>query len=359
LHSFAGILTVSFRYPMAALLSPRLVRLALALALLVTLVGAAVRSHQSATPVQAAQTWEVQVGYDDMQSLISTQAYFPNPLTVNAGVTVVWRFAGFHTVTFYGNETPLPLIGPGPNSGELALGPAFFPMGPQGSNATYDGTGRASSGTPPEGGPQDQPFTYSLTFTKPGLYGYMCTLHPGMRGEVLVQPAGAPLPETPAQAKARGQATIGALVGMMRSGLEGMRPTSLGSVHLTYAGLGDAFGVSALRFMPGDVTVRRGETVIWGFADPFEIHTVTFTSGQPDPAFIDVRPQPQGPPILAIPANVAGPVGGTTYTGQGYVNSGILAYGGSYALAFDAPPGQYEYLCSVHPFMRGTVTVTE
>lgn len=339
--------------------SPRLLRLILALALLATAASAAVRSHQGATPAQAAQTWEVQVGYDDEPSFISTQAYFPNPLTINAGDTVVWRFAGFHTVTFNGNEPPLPLLGPGPNPGELALGPAFFPAGPQGSNATYDGTGIASSGTPPEGGPQDQPFTYTLTFTKPGLYGYVCTLHPGMRGEVLVQQAGAPLPETPAQARARGQATIGALVGIMRSGIERTRPVSLASTHLAYAGLGDAFGVSALRFLPGDITVRRSDTVLWSFADPFEVHTVTFTSGQPDPAFIDVRPQPQGPPILAIPANVAGPVGGTSYTGQGYVNSGVLPYGGSYALTFDAPPGKYEYLCIVHPFMRGTVTVTE
>lgn len=342
-----------------AAFSPRLLRLILALALLAAVASAAMRSHQGATPAQAAQTWEVQVGYDDEPGLISTQAYFPNPLTINAGDTVVWRFAGFHTVTFNGNEPPLPLLGPGPNPGELALGPAFFPAGPQGPNATYNGTGYASSGTPPEGGPQDQPFTYNLTFTKPGLYGYVCTLHPGMRGEVLVQPAGAPLPETPAQAKARGQATIGALVGIMRSGIERTRPASLGPVHLAYAGLGDAFGVSALRFLPGDITVRRGDTVVWSVADPFEIHTVTFTSGQPDPAFIDVRPQPQGPPILAIPANVAGPVGGTSYTGQGYVNSGVLPYGGSYALTFDAPPGKYEYLCIVHPFMRATVTVTE
>jgi len=342
-----------------AAFSPRLIRLVLALALLAAVASVAVRSHQVATPAQAAQYWEVQVGYDDMQSFISTQAFFPNPLTINAGDTVNWRFAGFHTVTFYGNETPLPLIVPGANPGELAVGAAFFPIGPQGPNAVYDGTGRASSGTPPEGGPPDQPFTYSLTFTRPGLYGYICTLHPGMRGEVLVQPAGAPLPETPVQAKARGQATIGALVGMMRSDLEGTRPTSLGSVHLAYAGLGDAFGVSALRFLPGDVTVRRGDTVIWSFADPFEIHTVTFTSGQPDPTFLDVRPQPQGPPILAVPANVARPVGGTSYLGQGSVNSGIRSYGGSYALTFDAPPGRYEYLCVIHPFMRGTITVTE
>ena len=46
-----------------------------------------------------------------------------------------------------------------------------------------------------------------------------------------------------------------------------------------------------------------------------------------------------------IPANVAAPVGGDTYSGQGYANSGILPQAGSYALRFDSPAGAYRYLC--------------
>ena len=38
---------------------------------------------------------------------------------------------------------------------------------------------------------------------------------------------------------------------------------------------------------------------------------------------------------------------------------GIIGGGGSYVLRFDAPAGRYEYLCIVHPFMQGTITVTE
>jgi plastocyanin len=41
------------------------------------------------------------------------------------------------------------------------------------------------------------------------------------------------------------------------------------------------------------------------------------------------------------------------------VSSGILGNGGAYVLRFDAPPGSYEYLCLIHPTMRGRVTVTE
>ncbi len=41
----------------------------------------------------------------------------------------------------------------------------------------YDGTGFRNSGVPPS----DKPFSYSLTFTKPGRYEYACTIHPGNR----------------------------------------------------------------------------------------------------------------------------------------------------------------------------------
>ena len=54
---------------------------------------------------------------------------------------------------------------------------------------------------------------------------------------------------------------------------------------------------------------------------------------------------------------MAGPAGGDTYTGQGYVNSGIMGPGTPFALRFDAPAGSYEYLCLVHPEMKGRVTV--
>ena len=41
------------------------------------------------------------------------------------------------------------------------------------------------------------------------------------------------------------------------------------------------------------------------------------------------------------------------------MSSGIIGNGAAFFLRFDAPPGSYEYLCLIHPTMRGTVTVTE
>jgi len=56
----------------------------------------------------------------------------------------------------------------------------FFPVG----GNTYDGTSFVTSGVPPD---PAKPFSYSLTFTKPGRYAYVCTIHgPGMGGTISV-----------------------------------------------------------------------------------------------------------------------------------------------------------------------------
>jgi plastocyanin len=329
-------------------------------AALAALLGAL--ADASARPVAAqgaAQRWEVQVSAVDPTNAAIMQGFAPNPLTVRVGDTVTWRWStnpAPHTVTFNsGKPSPADIV-PGPGPGELMLGPGAFPIGPTGSVIAYDGTAQVSSGIP-----NDPNGTFSLTFTRTGTFGYVCVLHPGMRGEVTVREAGAPLPETPAQATARGQATAAELLSRMQTGAAAVRSASMEGVHTAMAGLGDGFGASALQFLPGDLAVRRGDTVVWVMPDPFEVHTISFASGATPPDFVDPRPpaQPGGPPQLVIPANVAGPVGGAAYAGQGLVSSGIIGNGGAYFLRFDAPAGAYEYLCLIHPTMRGRITVTE
>ncbi len=72
-------------------------------------------------------------------------------------------------------------------------------------------------------------------------------------------------------------------------------------------------------FSPATVTVKAGTTVTWTNQDS-EPHTVTAKSG-------------------------AGP------------NSPTLDQGATYQYTFTRA-GQYSYLCTIHPFMLGTVVVT-
>jgi plastocyanin len=242
-------------------------------------------------------------------------------------------------------------------------------------SATYDGTQfinlvpEEGEGEEGEEAPPPPPFT--ITFSRAGTFPYFCAFHPGMRGEITVAPAGAALPETPAQAQARGQAELQATLAALKAQVAMVAPAPQTTVeapgrsttHAALVGLGSGFSASYMNFLPGTLMVRRGDLVVWTMPDPFEIHTVTYTAGAEPPPFAEpaIGPEgpPMGPPTLVIPANVAGRVGGDTFTGSAYVNSGLLFGGQSYTIRVDAPAGDYEFLCLIHPFMTVTLSVVE
>jgi plastocyanin len=328
------------------------------------------------TVASAADTWTVQVGGGDETNGTALLAFFPDPLSIHAGDTVKFSFADpFHTVTFNSNLPPKPFIVPGPGSGELMFGAAALPYQAP-DRATYSGSEQISSGIPAIAGPPPAPGapppTFSVTFTRPGVFGFVCELHQGMRGTIRVEPAGETLDETPDQAATRGQLTMGALLTKARADIANVRPQTSETVHTAVAGRNDGFEVGVYQFLPGSLTVAPGDWVVWAFPDVAgDPHTVTFTSGAPSPESLEPRPQASGPPQFVIPANVAQPQGGTTYTGEGYVNSGLLGNQlgpGLFALRFDAPPGRYDYVCLIHGAvaadgtangMKGTITVAE
>ncbi|CAA9274925.1 MAG: hypothetical protein AVDCRST_MAG77-3369 [uncultured Chloroflexi bacterium] len=302
------------------------------------------------------RAWEVQVSAveEALGGEFEAMAYFPGSLVIHAGDTVRWRFEAVHTVTFPAGRPAPPRTVPGPGLGEATLGPVHFPAG----GAVYDGSEPVNSGRPLFVPPEA--FAYELTFPLPGVHGYVCLLHPGMRGEVTVLPAGAPLPETPEQARARGEATVAPLLALARADAAAARLEATSGVHAALAGVANGNGASAKLFLPGDLTVKRGDTVVWTRADAFDSHTVTFPGpGNAPPAFVEVRPQPSGEFLFVQPAASRSRSPGNNYAGEGLANSGILmSPGGTYLLRFDAPPGTYEYLCLLHPEMKGSVTVT-
>ncbi|WP_396918549.1 cupredoxin family copper-binding protein [Mycolicibacterium sp.] len=71
-------------------------------------------------------------------------------------------------------------------------------------------------------------------------------------------------------------------------------------------------------FVPATLTVKRGETVTWTNHDE-EPHTVA--------------------------------------SGDGSFHSPGMDANGTYSFTFSTP-GSFDYICSIHPFMRGTVVVT-
>ena len=146
-----------------------------------------------------------------------------------------------------------------------------------------------------------------------------------------------------------------------------------------------------MAFLPGELTIRQGDTVVW-YADHPMPHSVTFpAAGGGEPAFVQIQlpdgrlidaPEP-GEPIppevamlMADPATaprlVLGPGGravrpSPNYDGRSLYNSGLIGdHPGIqiplpqvWMLTFDRP-GSFEYMCVIHdPLgMEGKITVT-
>jgi amicyanin len=77
-------------------------------------------------------------------------------------------------------------------------------------------------------------------------------------------------------------------------------------------------GIDNFKFTPAALTVKVGTTVVWTNKDAIA-HTVNFMTGA--------------------------------------INSNVLNQNGQFSHTF-ATPGTYDYICSIHPFMHGSVTVT-
>ncbi|HXN09018.1 MAG TPA: plastocyanin/azurin family copper-binding protein [Candidatus Acidoferrales bacterium] len=291
----------------------------------------------------SATNWTVIVGGQTPDVSVYANGFYPRELTIHTGDTITWQFAGFHNVSFLSGVAP-PQFAIKDGNNYYANPQAFFPAGV----STYDGTGFRNSGVP-QG---DKPFSYSLTFTKPGRYEYACTLHPGMTGVVNVVDGG--VTETPEAVLARGRAEQAASLAAGTKAYESLSPQVTGS-RVTVPLVGDRQArFSLLRFTHDPLVIAAGTTVTWTIQDPFEVHTVTFAGAGKLPEFFIPQAQAGAPPKLLINAVALTPTSTTTYDGTGFVNSGLLGLPGapgnspsSFSLTF-TKPGRYVYWCLVH-----------
>jgi len=143
-------------------------------------------------PSSGRTTWRVTAGgYTEGQAL-QTQKFLPTAITIDEGDSVTWTLGGnAHTIFFPADEKPPEPFVPGKAKGETDFNPRIFFA----SGKAYNGSGPFSAGVVEPGFRTSS----TVTFTKAGTYTYFCMFHPGMAGQVIVQPAGRPYPKTQAQ----------------------------------------------------------------------------------------------------------------------------------------------------------------
>jgi plastocyanin len=311
-----------------------------------------------AGPATAATTLTISAGAQSPGKDVQLNVFAPGTTTINVGDTITWRLDSteFHTVTFLAGQPEPEFVTPGPTG--AFLNPAA--VLPAGGN-TYDGSAYTNSGLMMLGGPGTEPPTYSLTFTKPGTYDYVCIIHPGMEGKVVVNAEGRSA-DTQSAVDARSRDEVNSL--LAGDGISSIM-SNVGELPAEGVTAGLAMGagtaqVDVQRFFPPRVTIHAGDSLTW-INKSLAPHTVTFLAGQAQPDVVNVQPQPAGPPQFQLNPTMFNPAGDpSAYDGSSYLNSGFTEPGpnGTYTVTF-TQPGSYDYLCLLHPGMVGTVVVQE
>jgi plastocyanin len=319
-------------------------------------------------------------------------AFFPQDIRIRAGDTLTWRSESDldHVVGFtQGSTPPGPLISnasaapgevipaanrpvPGRPGATMINPTRGFPNVESG--ATYSGSTFVSSGRLQKdrdwaGVPV--PDTFSLTFDTPGTYPYLCLVHTEvMFGNVEVVAASATDVPSQPEIDAVAQAEIGLLLASVEraraQGASARSEPGPNNSQFWYvrAGNSDQGSIDQrahlLEFLPRDVTITAGDTVIWRALTQ---HTATFVPSPPAPDFILPERQLEGSPWMVrnqLVVESAKPAG--IFNPTQYYNSGLLgpaaATSTAWALTFDTP-GTFEYICGVHQElgMKGSITV--
>jgi len=309
--------------------------------------------------------WKVQVGAMDMENELDLQAFFPGEITINAGDSIWFDYGmgGFHTVTFSGTDV-LPIIVPDPEAATPTAGPrqvilnplALFPSG----GTVVDGTALVTSGV--DAFLEGQPIVYK--FSTPGTFDYYCIPHGAvMRAKVIVQEAGAQLPNDQAAYDAMAAEQIEAL---HQEGLaereKYLTPKSTvrddGTTLWEFAVGAGPGQARVMTILPKEQEITVGDTIKFVIQSINEPHTVSFIGkGEAPPedtmpgAFADGSPKFSVNPLTFLPQ------GGNVWSGTGWLNSGYMGIAAAglpmeWECTFDTE-GEYIYYCVLHGDSQG------
>ncbi|MEO9294942.1 MAG: plastocyanin/azurin family copper-binding protein [Nitrososphaera sp.] len=164
-----------------------------------------------------------------------------------------------------------------------------------------------------------------------GDYQYICTLHPFMTGSISIKPAGAaPAAQVEGNQTSSGNVTSapGETPGSSNSNSSSSNNNNTAGATVTAVSIvaGSSSPTNGQFFEPQDVKTTVGSMVTWT-NDDTTFHTVT-----------------------------SGKVEGSTPTPDKVFDSSIIKSKGTFSYVFEKA-GEYDYYCSLHPYMTGKVTV--
>lgn len=209
------------------------------------------------------------------------------------------------------------------------------------------------------------PFTLKISDgAKPGTYSFYCQLHgPDMGGTLTIADKAATVP-TPEAVKAQGDTALKADIAKLAPGIAALsKATSTKAQAGAFLPSFQSAQINA--FGPTDAKIPVGGSVTWSVLGPHSIYFNAPADAQqarmaaPDGS-VHFNPKSAAPVGGPGQGQKPGTIQGGTWNGVGPHSSGlILSFPPdlfSYRLTF-SKAGTYNYQCTIHTNMKGTVTV--
>ncbi len=332
-------------------------KLALVAALFVVVLVGILGTSRSAHAATAAN-YHVSVGAA-LDNGTYVLGFAPQTLKVHRGDTITWQFAPIHDVRFDTKPADLLIVSDIDGKQTPEINPKIaFPSGKSG-DPFKAGVG---SGIMPSGPGQD---SFSMVMdVDPGTYSYLCDLHPGMVGTIIVVDDNTDIP-SPADAEKEGKSEMDASINAAAAQYLSLSEKALAAQLLPLKndtaevsnGASDGNAVVA-RYFPSTTVIHVGQSVTWTVPLGLELHTVNYPMPKdnvlPD---ISVVVDSQKNPHITLPdtynANVKS---GDEVQPDSTVGSGFILPGQSFTLKFPKA-GVYNYFCAIHPGQVGTIVV--
>jgi plastocyanin len=331
-----------------------------------------------ATPAATAETFApagpvtLNVIGGKADGAMDIEMFMPADVHIREGDRIEWALQGFegHTVTFATPEKFTDLFNdylqPDPADAEQVIFNPELAFRAGGDTVSGDGE-YVNSGF--MGVPVEQTFT--LTFSKRGVYEYLCVVHPfTMRGTVSVDAPDAQV-ESPASVAERGQADLDRFLDVGRRELadaQAMQRTVPGpdgtNVHRVATGLTTNFGQVAT-FVQPVLDTKAGDTVIFE-NDDRNFHNVVFKGAMQDPPpGVTILSDPEGRGInyaLTKASAIAVDPPPEGFDDKTFLSSGSMGVTMprlTWRLTFETP-GTYIYNCTIHVLagMAGVINVS-
>lgn len=324
---------------------------------ILALAGGALFPLASSGAPAAAQATGPTVVVGSGEPGYAVNLFGPSEVTVPVGGTVNFK-AGWlepHTVTFRGANKPVP-----PPDDPTAAVPTH-----PGQVVSYNGSEYVNSGFIASGGVFGENNSFALKFSKEGAFPFSCIIHPGMDGVVKVVAPGVNVSSQASLDAATTKIFGDALTALKAEAAKvAQKPFTKsanadGSSTWRVSTVGALVGPSDVQqFIPAAMNVQEGDTVVWesSITTP---HTVTFLGGADLGKIIA-----EGPPDILANEKIFLPTQApaTGYTGNGYINSGVIGTGFPSGLTYSVKfgkAGAYPFLCILHveQGMGGVVNV--